>query len=239
MKKNLFTILILLSAFEIFAQPEKWNYLIDVSGNYNKTTTENGVLTNRFTTKSNSLATDASMGYFFSSRFIAGIGVDYIHRNEQRQNILNTNYFIQAEALNIKAEGILPHIYFGYYLPITSKLYFNTNLKLSYGKIKSDYQSQLDGEESLNSGFFTSQALMVKLYNRNTNRSDNSEYFEAFLSPELSYFFTKSFGVYLGCGGISYSMYDWKTINSNWLISFDLNHWKIGIKIQMHSNVNP
>ena len=239
MKRTLFTMLILLSAFEMFAQPEKWNYIVDVSGNYNKTTTENGVLTNSFTTKSSSLATGASLGYFFSSRFIAGIGIDYFHQNEHQQNFLKTNYFLQAEALNIKAESILPHIYFGYYLPVTSKLYFNTNLKLSYGKIKSDYQSQLAGEESLNGDLFTSQVLLVKPYNMNTNGSDNSDYFEAFLSPELSYFFTKSFGVYLGCGGISYSLYDWKTINSNWLISFDLNHWKFGIKIQMHSKANP
>ena len=123
MKLTLLSLLMLLSTVDIFAQIEKGNVLISVSGNYrNDKKIEIG---NKPTL--NALNTSASVGYFFSDRLVAGGGLDYKYQK-------NVPYYEAHQSLQITVKGYFPYLYVGYYLPIVPKLYFNTNLKVSMGK---------------------------------------------------------------------------------------------------------
>lgn len=231
-KKALFGMLILLSASHLSAQTEKGKMMINAFGNYSKTTSENGVTTNQFSTRTKSLNAGTSVGYFFADQFIAGVGLEYVHGKEDRFNSVFINNFIQAEEMNIKSSGLLPHAYLGYYLPVVPKLYFNSCIKISYGQLKSDYKTSYYGRELSTDGSILLPGTGSP-YSRGAESNMKSDYFETLITPELSYLFARKFSVYLGCGGISYSMYDWKTDNSSWLISFNPNYWKLGIKIHL------
>lgn len=231
MKRTLLSMLIILSVCDLFAQIEKGNILISGFGNYIKTATENGVTTNQNTTNVKSLNTGASIGYFFSNKFIFGVGLEYIHKKEVRYNSLFFNNFMQVAETAIKSQGFIPNVYMGYYIPIIPKLYFNTNLKLSFGQINSDFDEALLGSTAAieENGAPSIGGLYIKY----SHRSIKSDYFETQITPELTYNFMKSFSVYLGLGGVSYSMFDSEDDNSSWLISFNPNYWTMGIKIKL------
>lgn len=222
--------LIILSSCNLFAQIEKGNILISGFGSYIKTATESGVTTNRYSSNIKSLNTGASFGYFLKDRFIAGVGVEYLQTKEVRNNFLYINKYFQEEQFHTKNQGLLPFAYIGYYYPIIPKLSFNTNLKISYGQIKSEYQTMYAGSEMpLNDQY----AVIVTPYLKSRSEYEEIDYFEAQITPELTYNLAKKFSVYLGLGGISYSMIDMKTANSNWLVSFNPNYWTLGIKCHL------
>jgi hypothetical protein len=233
MKEIVVIVIIVLLTINSFSQINKGNFVVSVDGNYMKTNNETGVSSNMFTTQGKYLSLGGSFGYLITDRFIVGIGFDYNWNKEIRGHYLYFNNSAQAEIMEIKSNVFLPNLFLGYYYcQITNKLYFNANIKLSYGKIKSEIiivrslikDSLIDFDD---------------LYNGNVNgiydydRNSKVDYFIAKLCPELTYFIASRFSLYLGLGEIEYSMFDQKSDNSNWTINFNPVYWKLGIKIRI------
>ena len=233
MKKNLLIVLIAFFTLDLFSQIDKDDVIFSVNGNYVKTTTENGVTRNQNSSQIKDLSIGATFGYFVTDRFVAGFGLDYYWNKEARRSGLYINNYMQKELMKITSDALLPNVFVGYYYPIIGKFYINTHLKISYGKLKSDYNTvilgtfndPIDGISVINE-----PSTYIKEYEWNSK----TDYFSVSLSPELTYFITPNFGVCLGLGGIEYSMTDWITDNSNWGINFNPAYWKFGIKIKTY-----
>jgi hypothetical protein len=221
MKKIILVALIGLKTFDSFSQIEKGNIILTLDGNYVKTQSETGVNTNYTNTKGQYLNVGSSIGYFFTNRLVVGLGVDYNWEKETRLNELYITDYLQQEEMKIKSDVILPNLYVGYYYQILSNFYLSANAKISYGRVKVDYStiyaSRTTNGESL-------------LYSNDDNT--DYDYFSSKLFPELTYFY-KRLGISLGLGGIEYSMTDWETGSSNWIISFHPNNWRFGIKVKI------
>lgn len=231
MKKNVLIVFIVFSTLDLFSQVGKGTIIIPVAGNYTKANTENGVTTNQNYTKGQYLNIGASIGYFITDRFIAGAGLDYNWAKETRNNRMHFNNFLQSESMNIKSKVYLPNIYLGYYYQIFDKLYFNTSLKLSYGKVKTGINTIYAGSGpfSVSDTNWTNGIPYVKSYESNSE----TDFFSAEIYPEVTYFFSAKFGVCLNLGGIAYSMYNWETDDSSFAINFKPDYWRFGIKIKI------
>lgn len=215
-------VFIVLSTMDLFGQISKGNFIISFDGNYMKTNTESGVMTNRLNSSGQYLSIGSSLGYFFSNRFIIGIALDYNWRKEKRFSKLLINNLMQQEGMYIKSKVILPNIYLGLYFPITNKLYFNTNLKFSYGIINADYKT-----------IYWAVSDSTLTYIRGYSDESKSDFFSAQICPELTYFITPKFGLCLGLGGIGYSLIDWKKENSFWIVNFNPSYWEFGFKVKI------
>lgn len=203
MKVTLISILILISTCNLFAQIAKGKILITVSGNYRN----NENFGNGNKPKSDALNIGGSIGYFFSDRFVAGGGLDYNHQHEL-DYYTSSPIYPSRQSMTLTVKGLFPYVYMGYYLPIVPKLYFNTNFKVSTGQDKT-----------------TIEDSPTNYYNFETERV------EAQITPELSYFFAKQVGVYLGFGGLSYiTSKSMSADTKNWLVNFNPEYWKIGFK---------
>jgi len=234
MKKNVLIALIVLSTLDVFSQIDKGQIVVAVDGYFMKSTTENGVTTNQNVTQGKYLSTGASVGYFITDRIIAGVGLDYYWSKESRTSELMINRNFQIEVMNIKSKAFLPNIYLGYYHPIINKLYISTNLKFSYGKVKSEYNTLMAGMV-----FFPSDTILELSdrypsgYSIGSEKSSDVDYFSSKIFPELTYFIFPKFSLCVGLGGVEYSLTDWKADNSSWTINFNPNYWKFGIKLKI------
>lgn len=231
MKKNLLIALIVFSSLNLFSQIGKGTAIIQVAGNYTKVNTENGVITNQNATKGQYLNVGASIGYFLTDRLIAGAGLDYNWAKETRDNRIYLNNFLQQESMDIKSKVYIPNIYLGYYYKVFDKLYFSTSLKLSYGKIKTGMSTMYTvmGSFSVSDTVSTYSIPVVNGYESNSE----TKLFSAEIYPEVTYFISSKFGVCLNLGGISYSMYNWETHNTNLAINFKPDYWSFGIKFKL------
>jgi hypothetical protein len=234
MKKNLLIVLIAFSTLDVFSQIGKGIVIFSGDGNCMKTTTENGVFLDQNVVQIKNLSIGTSVGYFTTDRFIVGVGLDYYWNKESRANQKLINKFFQGELTKMKSNAFLPNIYFGYYYPIINKLYINTNLKLSYGKLKSDYHSFIGGgvqygKDTMIVAPDPSDLNYVKEYEGNSK----VDFFSVKLFPELTYFMTSNCSLCLGLGGIEYSLSDWKTDNSNFVLNFNPAYWRLGIKFKI------
>lgn len=234
MKKIFITVLIALSTLDLFSQIDKGKIIVSIDGSYMKTTTESGVTTNQNVVQAKNLNIGTSVGYFITDRFIVGVGLDYYWNKESRTTELMINRFFQVEVMDIKSKAFLPNIYLGYYYPIINKLYIDANLKFSYGKIKSEYNTLIAG-----SVYYPTDTYIVltdrysSTYVNGSERSSDVDFFNAKIFPELTYFISSKFSLCLGLGGVEYSMSDWKTDNSSWIINFNPAYWRFGIKIKI------
>ena len=224
MKKNLLIALVIFSTLNIYSQDNKGKLLISGDMNYMKTSSESGVTVNNSSVQGQYLGLGSSIGYFVTDRFIVGVGLDYNREKESRSNALNFNNSVQLGTTDIKSKAFLPNVYLGYYYPIIKNLYFNLTTKVSFGKVKFEYD------------FFyayTSAVQDTTSYSRYIGGGhDNSEYdiFSMKVSPEVVYFISPEFGVCLGLGGIEYSLID---NNSGWMINFNPNYWRVGFKFKL------
>jgi hypothetical protein len=232
MKKNVLIAFIVFSTLDLFGQISKGKYIISLEGNYMKSNAENGVTTNLSSLNGQYLNIGFSYGGFFSDHFVFGVGFDYNWVKEARYNKLYVNNIIQLEKMDIKSNVFLPNIYLGFYFQIISKLYFNTNLKISYGIIKSDYETISAG--SVNT---ISDSISIidnnEPFLRSSTKESKSGYFSSQISPELTYFVSPKFGLFLGLGKIEYSVIDWKKESSNWVVNFNPSYWKFGLKVNI------
>lgn len=232
MKKNLLLSLMVFAALNLFSQIEKGNISIGINGNYTKVNTQNGVTTNLNYTKGQYLNAGFDIGYFITDRLIAGAGFDYIGDKETRYNSLYFNNFVQMEEMDLKSKAFLPNVYLGYYYKVVSKLYFSTSLKLSYGKIKTEYSTTYAGGGPFIDANGTIQSNNDP-YVKGSNGDSETDYFSAQIYPEVMYFITGKLGVCLNLGGIAYSINDWETNNSGFALNFKPDYWRFGIKVRL------
>ncbi len=231
MKKTLFLILTVLYAVNVSAQFSKGDMLISVDGNYSKSNSGSGVSTNQFVSNEKNLNLGASMGFFVNNHVLLGFGVDYSWEKATHINRLFFDDKFQFEELNTKTNLILPNAFVGYYYPIIERLYFNTNLKLSYGVAKSDYNTFYAGTSNM---IDTDQLQNATPPYANNSEGDNSyDYFRTQICPEITWFATSKVGLSLGLGGIGYAITDWESESSNWMVNFNPNEWKLGVKIRL------
>lgn len=217
MKTTIISILIILSAFDLFAQIEKGHVLLTGFGNYSKNEySERLEVFEPQDRTVSSLNLGGSIGYFFSNRLIAGAGIDYQLDKDGPYGWPGQNF--ESGERDFKFKEFLPYAYMGYYLPIVPKLYFNTNVKIMFGQYAMFPIINIETSEQ-------NWPIAIKV---ETLRKDH---FEAQITPELSYFFVKHVGVYLGLGGLSYVIRDWERDQSGWVISVQPEVWKVGIKI--------
>jgi len=232
MKKNLLLVLIIFSALNLFSQIEKGSICIGLDGNFMKVNTQNGVTTNQNYTKGQYLNIGLSAGYFITPGLVAGIGLDGNWNKETRYNSMYFNNFIQQEEMEIKSNVVLPNVYLGYYYQIVNKLYVSTTLKFSYGNIKTEYSTFYAGGGPILESAWTNPSNSTP-YARGTSNSSEIKYFSAALSPEVSYFISSKLSICLNLGGITYAMNEWKTDNSNVILSLKPDYWRFGVKIRV------
>jgi hypothetical protein len=232
MKINrLLFLLIVFSTNDLIGQISTGNVVIKLDGNYIKSEDENGVITNYTNTKGQFLNAGTSIGYFFTDKFLLGAGLDFVWDKETRQNLLFINNFHQEEEMKMTSKAFLPNIYLEFYYPIINKLYFNTNLKIRFGKINSDYETNIFGIDVPSEIYSLTDT--IPSYHFSTSNKVESDYFSSQISPELTYFVSSRFSVCLGLGGVEYSMIDGKSENSGWAVNFNPTYWSLGIKIKI------
>lgn len=232
MKKSVLFILAIFLTADLFSQINKGNLIISLDGNYMEVNTGAGVTTNQSNTNGHYLQIGSSIGYFLTDKWVAGIGLDYNREKEMRYNTLYFNMFYQAEEMNITSKSYLPYLFLGYYYPIIPKLYFNAKIKFSYGEITSEIHTLYAGAEVLS----TDSPYMGEIstsYAASFTSQSEFKYFSAGISPEIAYFVAARWGVYLGLGEIEYEMIDWKSDHSDWIVNFNPNHWRLGIKMKI------
>jgi hypothetical protein len=234
MKKGLLIILLSLSTFNLFSQLQKGSVTASLSGNYTKTTTASGGASNYTSVDNKNLNVATSLGYNISNKFILGVGLDYIWEKEIRTSglYLQEQHYAQFDEIDAKSKILLPNIFVGYYYQIVNKLYFQTNLKFSYGKLnsKSDIVSATAGSLG---GFDTGFDYGYLSPTSGNSKEDKYDVFCAEINPELIYFISKNIGAYIDFGGIEYSISDWKKDNSNWVASIKPVYWQVGVKINI------
>nr|WP_321454250.1 hypothetical protein [uncultured Carboxylicivirga sp.] len=234
MKKILTLTTTVFIAFNLFSQIEKGKLLISIDGDYTKTGKSTGTYSNIQYTQGKYLELGASASYFLTDRWIAGFGLDYLREKEERSSSLFINSSVLHETTTLKNNILLPNAFIGYFYPITSKLYFNVNARISYGKLKTKYNGQSVNVSDFIGDTFNNERVQIPVNgNRSYNQSDKQDYFGIDIASELTYFITPKFGLYLGLGGISYSLLDWETDNSSCMVSFKPSNWNFGVRYRI------
>ncbi|MGD9931857.1 MAG: hypothetical protein AB7U05_17695 [Mangrovibacterium sp.] len=232
MKTFYLVVFMLLLTVQAYAQIQKGDLILSAEGNYRKDNRESGVYTNANSVRGSLLDVGGTVGFAFSDRLVAGFGLDYVRNKETRTNQLFFNDVAQMEEMQLKSKGFVPNLFLGYYFPVIDKLYLSSTLKVSYGRVKSDFGSFYARAEMLPENELTYLNVSTSSYAGGYSGSSDADLFGLSLSPELTWFATDKFGIYLGLGGIEYALSDWDTDNSNWLISFSPSYWSFGIRIK-------
>lgn len=223
----------------LFAQQKKGDNYIGINGMYNTTINQDGVEGNSVAVKSHLLNIGVTFSGSMNNHFLIGIGVDYVSQNDDRNSkftFYNQNDdYIKYETMKLKSHVFLPNLFVGYYSHIVDKLYFNSNMKLSYGQLKTNTESQQVSfkytQPTTTNGISSGSTDVPILY---TNKADDTTDFAgAAIIPELNYYFSNVFGLSLGLGGIQYSLTKWKTENSSFSVNFNPSNWQIGAKIRI------
>ena len=232
MKKNILSILLILSSLSISGQIEKGNFIFSLNGNYLKTYSSDGVTTNNMTIHGKYLNLGTSVGYFFGDHLDGGIGFDYFWAKESKNSYTAISYYRQEEVLHVKSKLFLPNIFLGYYQKIYNHLYVSTQLKLNYGKSNSEYSTYYVCIETVPD----TATIIGPSYGFRQEESEgksDSKYFMIQFIPSLSYFINSKMGLYIEIGGINYNLIDWETDNSSFSFNFNPNHWRFGISLRL------
>ena len=237
MNTKQFFLLLIAFTFSVntFSQIKKGNVLISLDGNYQKTGSAIGVTTNNFSSYGPSLALGISAGVMFSDNWAIGVGLDYGRNKITTVNeLVYAAQHIQVESMDTKENIYAPNIFISYYYNIAGKLYLSTSLKFSAGFAKQVSESFIASMyiPDVEPGTITT---IDDRYDRNMSFKHTSdiEFGNITLYPELVYFISNRIGFHLGLGGISYTMPDWETKDSQWLVNFNPQYWQLGIKIKL------
>lgn len=217
------------SSIHLIAQTDNGKFIFSMEGNYQKTASENGTFINKTSAQSKNTNVGITIGYFITNRFVAGIGLDYFWVNETRTSFLALDQNYNMEVQKIKLSTFAPSIYFNYYIPVLPNLYFNSRLKFNYGKIKSDLSSARASMVPYEPYNLTESLP----YSQSSGTIENLEFFDARFSPELSWFFSSRLGLYLGLGGLEYSISEWESDNSSFSINFNPSNWRLGVTFKI------
>ena len=241
MKKAAQILLGLIICTNTFAQIEKGDFLLQFQGSYTKSPSEVGVTSNSFYTVQNQLSLGGTVEYMIGENFSAGIGLNYLWNKEDRESMmsLGTNSFalLNYEDLKIKQNTFLPQVSLTYHFKIIDRLFINPSLAVAYGIAKSEYDTKIlyasttnssttnytliDGSSQINTGSITKR------------EETDAELFAVSLSPTLSYFFSKKFGLNLSLGSVEYGLVDWETKQSIIVADFTPKYWRFGISFIM------
>lgn len=237
MKKNVLLILITMLTINIFGQIGKGDVFISVNGNYSKNYSGSGVTTNEFNTSGKYLELGSTVEYFLTDRLSAGFGIDYQWSKETKRNELFLKFpdinYAHYQLMYSKSNVFLPNIFLKHYIPINSKLYFNTNLQLSYGNINSEYLTSVLDINRYNVDGAGYNMEDYPTFMNGSSKQTEIDFLAAELGPELTYFITPKFIGCLSMGGVEYGMYDLDIDNSVWTVNFNPVYWKIGFRIKI------
>ncbi len=226
MNRIIITLLCIFS-LNAYSQIENGKFLISLDGNFNKSGTESGVQNNSLVSQGKYLDLGTTVGYFVTDNFIIGAGFNYVWSDEDRTSqFSNLTSFIQAETMNIKSHTYLVDVYGGYYYQICNKLYFNTNLKFSFGKTKVENKNMFVSSEIYTPGVISERGTGSICCS--WDGDSDTDCFSVELLPELTYFVTPKFGLNLGLGGVGFAMADWDKDNTSWLVNFNPSYWRLG-----------
>lgn len=231
MRKIFASLIIFSASMTVNSQISKGTFTISVNGNYYDGSNSIGVATNSLLTNIQDLNTGISIEYFVKKNLFIGVGFDYSWSNEYRFSGFSSNSFAQVELMNVKSNLLLPNIIGGYSFQLMKKLYLNTNFKIGYGRYSNKTYSDYTWIQHTDGGTFTQTGAINEVISW---ESDNqSSYFGTSLSPEINYFISERFGLCLGLGGIEYAILDWNKDQSSWIVNFNPNFWRLGIKFKI------
>jgi|GEM_PF-762793 len=232
LKHNGLTIALLFLAINMFSQIKKGDCLISFDGNYLNSSSSKGTYTDQNYTEGKYLNSAISAGIFVSKQLVIGVDIDYYHAKEIQSTYQYFDKFIQIENLNTTSSALTPGLFTGYYQRLFRNLYFSGLLRCNYGKIISEYKFKLAGEPD---PYLSSESLAETddSYAKEGWGKSKTDYFRAELCPEFTYFIASGFGVSIGLGGLKYSLTEWKTDNSAWIVNLNPDHWKLGLKIRI------
>ncbi len=234
MKKSFVFTLVLIYGLNLFSQINKGGILISIDGNYLKSNTNSGVLSNQYSVQGKYLELNASAGIFVSDNFIVGIGLEYNLQKETRDYTTYLVNYLQDAELQVNSHILSPEIFFGYYFPITSRLFINTNLSAAYGTIRTDLHYMSIDMAIDTSGQYQSSIGSIGRIVRESKSSREYDYFVSRLCPEILYSFTDKWIGFISLGGIEYSITQWNMKSSTWNINFNPNYWRVGVKFKIN-----
>lgn len=242
MRRFFVFIIISVLAFNLLAQQKKGDNDVVINGMYNTTTNQTGVEGNSNSVKSHLLNMGAALSGSMNNHFLIGVGLDYVSQNDDR--VSNFTFYNQSieylkyETMNLKSHVFLPNVFVGYYSRILDKLYFNSNLKLSYGQINTNTEGQqIDMKYNLpTNGVYPIVGTFDPVVTYGNKSEDKTDFSSAAIIPEITYYFSNRFGISLGLGGIQYSFTNWKIKNSSFSVNFNPSNWQVGIKLPIYIN---
>ena len=216
-----------------FSQIEKGNILISLDGNYQKTGSSIGGLTNSISSSGPTLLLGVSAGVMCSDNWCIGLGLAYGRNKTSSVNILSYDMqHLQIESSEIKENIYMPNISVSYYFyKLLGKLYLNTTFGFSAGfaKQEGDYFI-VSSTNGYGYGGYGNGYGRENLTNAWTS---DMEFGNFTLYPELVYMLSNRIGLHLGLGGVSCIMPNWETKNSIWLVNFNPQYWQLGIKFKI------
>lgn len=159
-----------------------------------------------------------SVGYFIKDNIALGLGIGYANTHSKNETILTTQQLKNLSISNNNSFNLNP--YYRYYIGLSDKLYYFTNLSLNFsygiGKGKS-YQLDSAGNEN------------------NINKSTSSSLgFGVSINPGCSYFATDKFALELTIGSLYYNFSKEKSTNPSGIVNQSINQWG-GINLSMSS----
>jgi hypothetical protein len=229
MKKILILLMAIFYGCNMYSQ-SKGTFVLSVNGNYAESSSSSALISIQTSTEEKALDMGLSAGLFLSNHFEMGLGLDFYWSSEENRSLISefSDGIIrptQIEVLEIKSDAFIPNVYGTYYCKLANRLFFDLNLKVGNGKIKSKHTTAI-GTLIISSGQDNSLS--------GTSRYEN-DYFYVGMRPQLNYFATKRLGLSFSFGQFQYSIVDWETESSNWIASFHPNYWSFGIKLKFDS----
>jgi hypothetical protein len=232
MKKLLLSLFILVLPFYVYSQISKGNIQISLNGNFIKTNNATGVTTNYLNSDTKQLVLDGTLEYFVSPNTMLGIGLEYTRIKENTLSHLYFNNFMQIEEFETESKILLPHIGIAHHFRIVDNLFLSPYLNIGFGRMKAEYNTIIAGRKDLQSGDYVYSDPDESTSGLRGQKDDTeSDYLNANVCPQMNYYVSQNFGVYLELGGINYSISDWD--NEQWLVDFNPRYWSLGFKIRI------
>lgn len=228
MRKIFALFIILATSMPVDSQTCKGDYSVSVMGNYYKGFNSSGVSTNSFSTTGENMNASISVEHYKTSKSYVGLGIDFHWGNDDIYNSLFSKKFTQFEKMNVKSILIFPNFIYGYYLQIADNLFLNMSARVGYGILANNSNSDYKNYQHPYGGTLD----QIETANEEL-RWDSSNFYEDFgssFSPEINYYISDKFGLSLRLGGIAYSILDWKKDLSSWIVDFNPNNWRLGIR---------
>ena len=204
MKKIFSIIFISIVAFSsTFAQLEKGRLLISFDGNFTKNSNKSSAGVSLLS--DHALNLNPSLGFGITKNLTLGVGVD-LSWNKQAylMNITEIPGFQTDFQVETLSNSYLPYAFLGYYYEVFNRFYIGGQVRVKFG-----FAQEKQG-----------------------NQTNKGNIIAASISPEINYFISRHFAVYLSLGEFGYSISMFDNYNkSNWLVNFNPQHWALGIRV--------